>query len=178
MSHVTRQSGSMGTCTPPHIIFASKGGGFTDEMVPSFEALISNTECGIQTRESFLARVKYLCAQMDARGVPNGRVLVTDGHASHFSIPLFEYLESVDMDLYLEPPDSSTNLQMLDQVFRALHAHFDKTMKKMLQKDPNRTIDHKLFLEVITIARQQWILNTDFMKAFAKVTLCLISPLD
>lgn len=93
--------------------------------------LISNTENGVQTGQTFLDWLKEIEKQARANGVTGPILYCTDGHASRFWIKVLQWLRDNHHDMFLTPPNATGSCCMLDQIFQDLHSSYDNCVMDM-----------------------------------------------
>jgi hypothetical protein len=155
----------------PHFIIAG-GADYTDLVVKDMpNALITANETYMQTRQSFLARMKHLLVQVKARGINRPYLLIGDGHASRYSLEFFQWADAEGVHLYIEPPNTSHKLQMLDQGFKGLHDKYTEALRRWRRAHPHERITRQVFFEVMADALRKHAAQTHWEGCWNKVRL-------
>ena len=116
--------------------------------------IISNTENGVQTGESFLELAKMLDKEFTAMRTPRPVVLLSDNHASRKDPKVLEFCERVGIRLFFEPSNTSGFLQALDQYNKKFHEAYKK--QKNLYKEmlpPGQALNTADFVRIVA---QMW----------------------
>ena len=87
--------------------------------------LISITEGGCQTGETFLAWLKSIQAQARSRGLTGPLCFAMDAHSSRFWIETLRWLRLNDHDMFITAPNATGSCCMLDQIFQDAHRVYD-----------------------------------------------------
>ena len=156
---------------------------FTDRIIEeaavSTYGLMSNTEDGIQTQETLLARYEMLVEELDARDIqplPSGcRIVETsDGHSTRKGIKVMDFCNDNGIWQWLEEADTSGIFQALDQYNKKFHIYYNKTSKEFKIQYGNQTtvVNNEWFMRVISFMWLNWSTRLDRIKSFRSVGLC------
>ena len=97
-----------------------KAMGITSTMVPKDAAdkirnlLISTSENGVSTNETFLAAVEEFDEYLAENKIKRPVVLLSDGHSSRFEYDVLAFLRRKEIWLFVSPPDTTGVTQLLD----------------------------------------------------------------
>ena len=128
-------SGELVAC---QVIF--KGKGITSQMVPPVAAekiphlLISTTDSGIQDHTSLLESYRDFNDYLVEAGIQKPVVLLSDGHSSRFDESVLQFLQDVNIRLFIGPPDTTGVTQLLDQINQSLHTEYRNSKSQLFSK--------------------------------------------
>uniref|UniRef100_A0A7S3NNK5 DDE-1 domain-containing protein n=1 Tax=Aureoumbra lagunensis TaxID=44058 RepID=A0A7S3NNK5_9STRA len=145
---------------------------FKDEIHEEFHCstfgIISNTQYGVQTGDTFLDYLKKLDRELSARGINEEVVVLSDSHASRKDVRVLQYAKDHRMRLFFEPPQTSHFLQSLDQYNRQFHCRYNKA-KNNLKKQLDRNMNTGDFISLVARIWKDWSSVDDRINSFAQV---------
>ena len=129
--------------------------------------LISTSENGVQDHKTLLAAYKKFDSYLTEWNVERPVVILSDGHSSRFDLDVLTFLRSKQMRLYITWPDTTSVLQLLDQVNQSLHSEFRKAKNKLFTSV--MTINREGFMLILAEAWQTWTSRESLVNAAKRV---------
>lgn len=110
--------GASGVVLPTQVIYKSSFSKTFDAAVEigkiGADFVLSSTQNGWQTKDSFNAYVHYIVEYLEGRGVNKPFFITYDNHSSHLNYDLFEWCSLRNVHIVTFPPYTTHILQMCD----------------------------------------------------------------
>ena len=137
-----------------------KAVGITSTMVPKEAAekiqnlLISTSENGVSTHETFLAAAKEFDDYLTEKQIKRPVVLLSDGHSSRLEYEVLVFLRSKQILLFVSPPDTTGVTQLLDQINKILHQEYETEKGSMFTEF--NTLNREAFMLILATIWSRW----------------------
>ncbi|XP_047135496.1 uncharacterized protein LOC124812660 [Hydra vulgaris] len=147
--------------------------GITSSMVPTEAVnkiphlLVTTTDNGVSTHESFLAALKEFDVYLNEKNVKRPIVLLSDGHSSRLDFDVLSFLESKRIHLFLTPPDTTGVTQLLDQVNKNIHSEYRKQKDSMFSDICS--LNKEAFMLVLANIWDKWTTKETLVKSAKRV---------
>ncbi|XP_065640013.1 uncharacterized protein LOC136072675 [Hydra vulgaris] len=147
--------------------------GITSSMVPTeavnkiSHLLVTTTDNGVSTHESFLAALKEFDVYINEKNVKRPIVLLSDGHSSRLDFDVLSFLESKRIHLFLTPPETTEVTQLLDQVNKNIHSEYRKQKDSMFSDICS--LNKEAFMLVLANIWDKWTTKETLVKSAKRV---------
>ncbi|KAK3234929.1 hypothetical protein CYMTET_54843 [Cymbomonas tetramitiformis] len=139
------------------------------DMGPDCDVLLSPQKNAFQDQPTLFAALQHLDKQATARGIKCPFIWLTDGQSARFTLKVLKFAQSVQIECFVYPPNTTTAHAFLDRIFHDWHVKYSKFVDTWQKQHPNKAVTKQVFAAVFPQAWHAFTKGVKVDRVAAKV---------
>ncbi|KAK3253744.1 hypothetical protein CYMTET_37013 [Cymbomonas tetramitiformis] len=139
------------------------------DMGPDCDVLLSPQKNAFQDQTTLFAALQHLDKQATARGIKRPFIWLTDGQSARFTLKVLKFAQSVQIECFVYPPNTTTAHAFLDRIFHDWHVKYSKFVDAWQKQHPNKAVTKQVFAAVFPQAWHAFTKGVKVDRVAAKV---------